>query len=251
MDIKFVSGKSFSGGRNFLGRICVNGRGSGNKRLFRLFDLFKRVNLFGVLLKIIYDSNRSSPIVCVLYENGLLTYNILVEGLRIGSTIFSGYGLNEFNSNKNLGWSCQISNIKLFSFVSSIESYPFLGSKVARAAGACAILIGKSEKKAILKLKSGWVLHVSLDCFATCGKVAKRIYNFGDFGSAGKKRSFGFRPKVRGVAKNPCDHPHGGGNGKKSKPPVPVNAWGRFHKWSPTKCTKNDYLKKKMFKLIS
>jgi large subunit ribosomal protein L2 len=248
---RFVLGKSFSGGRNFLGRVCIKGRGSGNKRLFRLVDLFKRISLFGVLCKLIYDSNRSAPFVCILYENGLVAYSILIEGLKIGSNIFTGYSLiGEVNSNNNLGWSVPICDVKLFSLVSNIESYPFLGSKVARAAGGCAVLIGKSQKKAVLKLRSGWLLYVSLGCFVTCGKISKRLYNSGDFGSAGKKRAFGFRPKVRGVAKNPCDHPHGGGNGKKSKPPVPVNAWGRFHKWAPTKATKSDYLKRRMFKCV-
>jgi large subunit ribosomal protein L2 len=108
--------------------------------------------------------------------------------------------------------------------VSDVELYPFLGSKVVRSAGTCAVLIGHLKNKAILKLRSGWILHVSLNSFATCGRLSKALYNIGDFGSAGKMRSFGFRPKVRGVAKNPCDHPHGGGNGKKSKPPIPVNA---------------------------
>jgi large subunit ribosomal protein L2 len=250
MGFRLIRGKSFSGGRNFLGRICIIGRGAGNKRLFRLIEFHKRLNSFGLLCKIIYDSNRLAPVCFILYENGLATYSILIEGVRIGSSIFSGYVGNEIDMTKNLGWSVPILDIKLFSLVSNLEFYPFSGAKCVRAAGMCAVLIGKSKSKAILKLTSGWFLHISLNCFATCGKISKAIYNCDSFGSAGKMRAFGFRPKVRGVAKNPCDHPHGGGNGKKSKPAIPVNAWGRFNKWRPTKNTKNDYLKRKIFKFI-
>lgn len=247
---KLIKGKSFSGGRNFLGRVCITGRGAGNKRLFRLIDFSKRLNSFGLLCKVVYDSNRISPVCFILYENGLATYSILIEGLYIGSTIFSGYVNNIIDMTKNLGWSVPVSEVKLFSLVSNLEIYPFSGAKCIRAAGMCAVLIGKDKNKAILKLKSGWFLHISLSCFVTCGKVSRAIYNYDNIGSAGKMRALGFRPKVRGVAKNPCDHPHGGGNGKKSKPAIPVNAWGRFYKWCPTKNTKNAYLKKKKFKSI-
>lgn len=104
IDHRLIYGRSFSGGRNFLGRVCIKGRGCGNKRVFRLVNLFKRVDLFGVLCKLIYDSNRSAPIVCVLYENGLVAYNLLIEGLKIGSNIFTGYtSIKDVNSNNNLG----------------------------------------------------------------------------------------------------------------------------------------------------
>jgi large subunit ribosomal protein L2 len=247
--LNLVRGKSFSGGRNFLGRVCVKGRCSGNKRLFRSIDFFKRLNVFGTVCRIIYDKNRTAPIVYILYENGLACYSILVEGLKIGSSVFSGYD-SLYLGNIGLGWSIPLLNMPLFSVISSIELYPFLGAKICRAAGSCAVLIGKTSEHCILKLRSGWIIYVSLFCFSVYGKVSKSIFNAGDFMKAGKMRAFGFKSKVRGVAKNPCDHPHGGGNGKKSKPPVPVNAWGRFAKWLPTKNTKSDKLKRRMFKFV-
>jgi large subunit ribosomal protein L2 len=197
ISFKLIKGISFSGGRNFLGRVCVKGRGSGNKRLFRHMDFLKRLNSFGLLCKIIYDSNRSAPVGCVLYENGLICYNILIDGITIGSTIFSGYMPN----NIDLGWSIPLLKIRLFSIISCVELYPYLGAKLVRAAGTSAILIGKEKGKGILKLRSGWILYISLFCFSTYGKVSKKIYNAGDFFKAGKMCAFGFKPKVRGVAK--------------------------------------------------
>jgi large subunit ribosomal protein L2 len=91
ISLKLIKGKSFSGGRNFLGRICVKGRGSGHKRVFRSVDFFKRLNVFGFINKIMYDSNRTAPVVYILYENGLVCYSILTDGLKLGSRIFSGY----------------------------------------------------------------------------------------------------------------------------------------------------------------
>jgi large subunit ribosomal protein L2 len=247
ISLKLVRGKSFSGGRNFLGRVCVKGRGSGNKRLFRSIDYFKRLNIFGFVGKIIYDGNRSAPIIYILYENGLVCYNILIEGLKLGSTIFSGYKLTA-GSKIGIGWAVPLFDIPLFSVINCIELYPNLGAKLVRASGTSAVLIGKLKNQGILKLRSGWIVYVSLFCFAVYGKIAKGV-NSVNFGKAGKMRAFGFKSKVRGVAKNPCDHPHGGGNGKKSKPPIPVNAWGRFRKWLPTKNTKLDKVKRKMFKV--
>jgi large subunit ribosomal protein L2 len=247
LNFRLIKGKCFSGGRNFLGRVCIVGRGGGNKRFFRILDSFKRLSLFGLVCKIIYDSRRTAPIVCILYENGLVAYSVLIDGLKLGSTIFSGYcGL--FLLSNSFGWSVPISNVKLFSLVSNLELYPFSGSKLIRSGGTSGILIGKSDKNAVVKLRSGWVFYVSLNSFAVFGRVSTKTFAFE---KAGKMRAFGFRSKVRGVAKNPCDHPHGGGNGKKSKPVVPVNAWGRFFKWKPTKNTKKDRLKRRLFKFIN
>jgi large subunit ribosomal protein L2 len=248
---KLVKGKTSSGGRNFLGRVCIKGRCKGNKRLFRYLDFFKRLNSFGFLCRVVYDSNRTAPIGYFLFENGLACYNILVDGIKIGTTVYSGYESYLFEKVIGCGWSVPIFHMRLFSVISSIELRPFSGSKLARSAGSFAILIGKSKDKAMLKLKSGWILYISLLSFAVFGKVSKNLFNIGSFMKAGKMRAFGFKSKVRGVAKNPCDHPHGGGNGKKSKPVVPVNAWGRFAKWTHTKAKKFDKLNRRMFKILS
>jgi len=250
INLKFILGKCFSGGRNFLGRICIQGRGCGNKRYYRKVNFFRRLNLFGVLCKIIYDSNRTASIVFVLYDNGLSCYNILIEGLSIGSKIYSGYNFSNVNvGNVNIGWSFPFSDMKLFSVVSCVENKPFIGANLIRAASTSVILIGKIEDKAILKLKSGWILYVSVKSFSTYGIVSKNQIFLNDFLKAGKMRAFGFKSKVRGVAKNPCDHPHGGGNGKKSKLTIPVNFLGRFYKWRHTNNTKKERLKRKFFKI--
>lgn len=98
VNLKFIRGKSFSGGRNLFGRICIKGRGAGNKRYLRLLNCYKRLNCFGVLCKIIYDSRRTAPVVCVLYDNGFCCYEILIGGLKMGSKIYSGYSLLKDNS---------------------------------------------------------------------------------------------------------------------------------------------------------
>jgi len=117
-----------------------------------------------------------------------------------------------------------LANISLFSVVNNIELVPFKGSKIVRSAGTGSVLIGKVGGKAIIKLRSGWQISVSENCIAGIGIVSNPGHKYLAIGCAGKKRTLGFRPKVRGVAKNPCDHPHGGGNGKKSSPVVPVSA---------------------------
>ena len=235
------------GGRNFLGRVCVKGRGGGKKNVYRLIDFFRRINKLGKILKIIYDCNRTSYIALVLYENGLNSFIIATENLKIFDFVFSGNIFFEACSTE-IGWAVPIKNIGLFTTISNIERAPFKGAVIARSAGTGALLIGKTKQTAILKLNSGWEFKISEFCIATIGNNSNSYHKYNIIGSAGKNRGLGFKPKVRGVAKNPCDHPHGGGNGKHSSPPVPRTAFGKIAKWTPTKVKLCEIKNRRLFK---
>jgi len=137
----------------------------------------------------------------------------------------------------------------LFSLLSNIESKPLIGSNLCKASNVGALLIGKDAGKALLKANSGWQLELSLDCMSSFGIISNR-WNNSIIGKAGKNRGLGWKPKVRGVAQNPCDHKHGGGNGKRSNPSHPSNAWKTVFKWTPTKNKKHQLLKKRLYKNI-
>lgn len=238
------------GGRNFLGRICIKGRGNGNKKIYRHIDFFRRINQYGYVLKILYDCNRTSYIALIFYENGLNSFIIATANLKLNDKIYSGI-LNNSNielTQKYLGWSIPLKNIGLFTIVNNIEKAPFCGAQITRSAGTGSLLIGKNKNKAILKLNSKWEFNLNIACMATIGYNSNKKHQFKSLGSAGKHRNLGFRPKVRGVAKNPCDHPHGGGNGKHSSPVVPVTAYGKPAKWTPTTNKQKDRIKRRLFK---
>lgn len=235
------------GGRNFLGKICVKGRGRTQKRIYNFIDFFRRINLFGFILKLIYDCNRTSLIALVVYQNGLNSFIIATDGLTRQSLIFSGIiDIKE----PLIGWALPINKINLFSIVNNIELKPYKGAQLARAAGVGSLLIGKVKNKIILKLNSKWQIILNENCIGTIGLCSNVNNKYKMIGSAGKARNLGFRPKVRGVAMNPCDHPHGGGNGKHSKPVAPVSSYGRLTKGTPTKNKKFDKLNKRLFKKI-
>lgn len=238
-----------TGGRNFLGRICIKGRGNGKKRVYRHIDFFRRINQYGQILKILYDCNRTAFIGLIIYNNGINSFIIIAANLKINDIIYCGsaYQFGELNS-KYMGWNVPLKNIGLFSIISNIEKVPFCGSTLARSAGTSSLLIGKANNNAILKLNSKWELKLNIACIATIGHNSNIKHKFNIIGSAGKNRNLGFRPKVRGVAKNPCDHPHGGGNGKHSMPVVPVTAYGKPAKWTPTNNKLKDKKKRRLFK---
>jgi len=154
-----------------------------------------------------------------------MAYILLSETLTVFSRVTSGFS----NNFLTIGSAANLININLFTVINSIELIALKGSKLVRAAGGSALLIGKTDKKAKIKLKSGWQISVPLNSLAIIGQVSNSRHKFDIIGKAGKKRSMGFRPIVRGLAKNPCDHPHGGGNGKKSPPRVSVSPWGFFY----------------------
>ena len=249
---KLTKGIKSKGGRNFLGRVCVRGQGGGNKRIFRYIDFIRRVNASGKVINIIYDPSRTARLGLVIYLNSFCSYILLQKNVKIGSVIYSGSSILKGNLIES-GYSLPLKYMPLFSNISNIELKPFIGSTLCRAAGTSCILIGKTldNKKGVLKLNSKWELHVSLNCISSFGASSNKALNNLFIKKAGKNRALGWKPKVRGVAKNPCDHPHGGGNGKKPKPKIPVNAWHTVFKWTHTKNTKKDNLKRRKFKKLN
>ena len=212
------------GGRNNTGRITARRRGGGHKRKYRLID-FKR-NKYGVparIASIEYDPNRSARIALLFYHDGEKRYIIAPNGLSKGDTVVAGLK----NVPVNPGNAMPLSEIPLGISVHNIEMKPGKGGQIARAAGQGATLIAKEGNHALLKLPSSEVRRVSLNCFATIGHVGNVDHEGLCLGKAGKARWLGRRPKVRGVAMNPVDHPMGGGEGRSSGGRHPCTPWGK------------------------
>lgn len=247
---KLIKGLKNKAGRNIHGRVCVYGRGGGNKRKLRFIDFFRRLNEFGNIMRIYRDTIRSAKICAVLYNNGFSTFILLQKDVKVNDSIYSGSFYNKDIECIKNGYSLLIKYMPLFTPLSNIEIRPFKGSTLVRAALTSGIIISKDNNNSILKLNSKWLIKVSVDCMSSMGSISSLYSNDIIIGKAGKNRALGYRPKVRGVAKNPCDHPHGGGNGKKAKPMVPSNAWSTVFKWKHTKNTKKDILKRRLYKKL-
>lgn len=237
-------------GRNFTGRICIQGRGSKNKQLYRHIDLYRRLNQFGKVLKILKDPYRTGKIALIIYSNGLSSYLLIQKGIKSNDIIYSGYIYDSNIKSIGNGYSLPLKYIPLFSTISNVESMSCRGGSIARAAFVGCLLISKINKLCSLKLNSGWLIKLHEDNLCSLGHISSKYYNDLLIRKAGKNRALGWRPKVRGVAKNPCDHPHGGGNGKKSKPTVPRNAWSTVFKWRHTNNKKIDNNKRRLYKNI-
>ena len=211
-----------SGGRNNNGRITVRHRGGGHKRRYRIID-FKRDkdSIKARVERLEYDPNRSANIALVLYEDGERRYIIAPEGLKNGDLIESGS-----SSSISTGNSLCLSNIPLGTSVHCIEMFPGKGAQIARSAGSAAQILAIEGRYTTLRLRSGEVRKVLSECKATIGTVSNSEHALRSVGKAGSKRWLGRRPKVRGVAMNPIDHPHGGGEGKTSGGRHPVTPWG-------------------------
>lgn len=247
---KLIKGIKKMGGRCHLGRVTVRGQGGGNKKLYRVIDFYRRLNQYGVLCSILYDPNRTCKLGLIIFCNGLSSFILIQKDIKAGVIIYLG---SEFMTTKNIiknGYSLPLNEMPLYSVLSNVEFKPFKGKSLCRAADTSCVLIGKTNEKGILKLNSNWELHLPLTCISSYGSMSNRLSNNIFLKKAGKNRSMGFRPRVRGVAKNPCDHPHGGGNGKKPKPKIPVNAWHTVFKWKHTKNKKNDIKKRRLFKIL-
>ncbi len=217
---RFFFGLCTKGGRNFLGRVCVYHKGSGNKRRFKLLDRFRRVDQYGYVLKIFKGSFKSPFFGMLLYDNGLVSLVTLADGVFVGSRLFSGASLEDV---VETGFSGLLRNFRLFSVISSFELFPLSGFKVARGAGCSAFIVGNSRTKVIIKLTSGWQIKVPEYSMGVLGVGSNISHKFSNIGKAGKTRALGIRPTVRGVIKNPCDHPHGGGEGRGSPPAAAVS----------------------------
>ena len=211
-------------GRNSYGRITVRHRGGGNRRKYRIID-FKR-NKTGVpatVLTLEYDPNRSAHIALVQYEDGEKRYIVAPVGLKVGDVVTSGE-----EADIKPGNALPLSNIPTGTFIHNVELYPGKGAQLARSAGTMAQLMGKENKMALIRLPSGEMRNVPINCMATIGQVGNVEHENVKIGKAGRKRHMGWRPTVRGSVMNPCDHPHGGGEGKSPiGRPGPVTPWGK------------------------
>ena len=210
-------------GRNSYGRITVRHRGGGNKVKYRIID-FKRQNASpATVIGVEYDPNRSAYIALIQYEDGVKSYIIAPHGLKVGDVICSGDGADIKPGN-----ALKIKSIPVGTLIHNIELFPGRGAQLVRAAGNSAQLMAKENGYAQVRLPSGEVRMVSLECKATIGQVGNLDHENMSIGKAGRKRHMGWRPTVRGVVMNPCDHPHGGGEGKSPVGmPGPVTPWGK------------------------
>ncbi len=225
-----------SAGRNSYGRITVRHRGGGNRRKYRIID-FKRdkVDMPATVLTIEYDPNRSAHIALVQYTDGEKRYIIAPVGLKVGHTILSGT-----KADIKPGNALPLANIPTGTFIHNVELNPGRGGQLARAAGNAAQLMAKEGTKALLRLPSGELRYVPVNCIATVGQVGNVEHENVNIGKAGRSRHLGIRPTVRGSAMNPCDHPHGGGEGKAPIGlPSPVTPWGKPTLGYKTRAKKN------------
>jgi large subunit ribosomal protein L2 len=214
--------KNKTGGRNNAGRITTRHIGGGHKQHYRLID-FKRNkdNIPAKVERIEYDPNRSAFIALLLYADGERRYIISPKGLKPGDEVLSGE-----KATVSIGNTLKLKDIPVGTVLHCIELKPLKGAQLARSAGTYVQFIAKEGQYASLRLKSGEVRKVLIDCKATIGEVSNQEHSLRSFGKAGAKRWLGIRPTVRGVAMNPIDHPHGGGEGKTSGGRHPVSPWG-------------------------
>ncbi len=214
--------KSKTGGRNNAGRITTRHRGGGHKQHYRMID-FKRDKdgIKGRVERIEYDPNRTAHIALVLYLDGERRYIIAPKGIHAGDEVQSGR-----DAAIKPGNSLPLRNIPVGSVVHCVELTPGKGAQLARSAGAAVQLVAREGQHATLRLRSGEMRKVQSHCRATIGEVSNSEHNLEKLGKAGAKRWMGIRPTVRGVAMNPVDHPHGGGEGRTSGGRHPVSPWG-------------------------
>lgn len=247
---KFRFGYLPSGGRSFTGRITVRHRSAGNKIKSYKIDFYRRINAWGWLMKIIKTSHYSSYIGLILYQNGLTSLILLSEHCVTNRRYYSGTAPLEDNS---LYWgnAQSLQNAKLFSLVHSLELLPYKGMQYVRAAGTyCLLAVKLSNNKCLLKLKSGWNIIISQSCMCVLGKGSNSQHMFKRLMKAGVSRALGRRPCVRGVAMNSSDHPHGGGEGKKSGSAAARSPWGWLTKGTPSNKKTYQLDKKRKFKQL-
>ncbi len=229
-----TEGKHSSGGRNNRGRMTVRRRGGGHKRLYRVVD-FKR-NKIGVPAKIAaieYDPNRTAFIALLHYADGEKSYILAPQKVGVGDEVISSA-----HADIKPGNSLKLKYMPTGTVIHNVELRPGKGGQMARSAGAWAQLMAKEGKYGLLRLPSGELRRVLLNCRATVGAVSNREHENRSLGKAGRSRWLGRRPKVRGVAMNPVDHPHGGGEGRTSGGRHPVTPWGQPTKGKKTRKNK-------------
>ncbi|TGY87152.1 50S ribosomal protein L2 [Marinicauda algicola] len=229
-----VEGLRKNGGRNNTGRITARRRGGGAKRLYRVVD-FKRAkrDVPATVERLEYDPNRTAFIALIKYEDGELSYILAPQRLAVGDTVIAGQRVDVKPGN------CMpLRAMPVGTIVHNVEMKPLKGGQIARSAGSYAQLVGRDAGYAQIRLMSGELRMVHQDCVATVGAVSNPDHMNQNIGKAGRNRHRGWRPAVRGVAMNPVDHPHGGGEGRTSGGRHPVTPWGKPTKGRKTRKNK-------------
>ena len=233
-------GQHSSGGRNNLGRITSRHKGAGHKHKYREIDFYrKKDDIKAVIERIEYDPNRSAHVALLKYEDGVYSYILAPNKISVGDEIVSGR-----NKEIKVGNCMQLSDIPAGTDIHNIELSPNGGGKLARSAGSSAQISGTDDNYCIIKLKSGEIRKIINNARATIGTVSNTDHQNIKIGKAGRNRWRGKRPQTRGVAMNPVDHPHGGGEGKTSGGRSPVSPWGQSAKGLKTRSNKrtNKYI---------
>ena len=233
-------GKHSTGGRNNLGRITSRHKGAGHKHKYREIDFYrKKDDIKAVIERIEYDPNRSAHVALLKYEDGVYSYILAPNKISVGDEIVSGR-----NKEIKVGNCMQLSDIPAGTDIHNIELSPNGGGKLVRSAGSFAQISGTDDNYCIIKLKSGEIRKIINNARATIGTVSNTDHQNIKIGKAGRNRWRGKRPQTRGVAMNPVDHPHGGGEGKTSGGRSPVSPWGQSAKGLKTRSNKrtNKYI---------
>jgi large subunit ribosomal protein L2 len=229
-----TSGKSESAGHDGYGHTTTRFRGGGHKRKLRVIDFKRnRADITATVERLEYDPNRTAHIALIKYEDGQLSYILAPQRLNVGDKVVSGESVDIKPGN-----ALPLKNIPVGTIIHNVEIKLGKGGQIARSAGSYVQLTGKDAGYAIIRLMSGEVRKVSVDCFATIGAVSNPDHQNQVYGKAGRMRWKGFRPGVRGVAMNPVDHPLGGGEGKTSGGRHPVSPWGKPAKGGRTRSRK-------------
>lgn len=236
-----VAGLRKTGGRNAYGRITTRHHGGGARIKYRMID-FKRLvhDVEGVVTSVEYDPNRNVRIGLIVYRNGIKTYMLLPEGMSVGSRVVAGS-----SAEPKVGNSMPLRMVPVGFTVHNVEITPGSGGKFARSAGSSVQVVAKEGEHVTLKMPSGEVRMVHLDCWATVGVLGNADFKNITWGKAGRSRWRGIRPTVRGMAMNPIDHPHGGGEGRSKSGSHPVSPWGKGCKGTKTRRRQNPLIIKR------
>ena len=236
--------KKKNSGRNSYGRITVRHKGGGNKQKYRIIDFKRQTEGAAKVIGVEYDPNRTAYIALLEYEDGTKSYVVAPIGLTDGDVVYSAA-----DADIKPGNTLPVANIPVGTFIYNIELYPGKGGQLVRSAGCAAQLMAKEDGVAQVRLPSGEVRIIRLDCKATIGQVGNIEHDTVKAGKAGKTRHKGIRPTVRGSVMNPCDHPHGGGEGRAPiGRPGPVTPWGKpalGYKTRNTKARTNKFIVKR------
>ena len=236
--------KKKNSGRNSYGRITVRHKGGGNKQKYRIIDFTRQTEGAPKVIGVEYDPNRTAYIALLEYEDGTKSYVVAPIGLTDGDVVYSAA-----DADIKPGNTLPVANIPVGTFIYNIELYPGKGGQLVRSAGCAAQLMAKEDGVAQVRLPSGEVRIIRLDCKATIGQVGNIEHDTVKVGKAGKTRHKGIRPTVRGSVMNPCDHPHGGGEGRAPiGRPGPVTPWGKpalGYKTRNTKARTNKFIVKR------